>query len=73
MRITSKVLAALGVWSLAIMCVHCFEINAHLGSRLWALTGVEVGQWPMFAWRLVLTLGLAILLVHIPKVKNLFV
>ncbi len=73
MRITSKVLSALGVWSLAIMCVHCFEINAHLGSRLWALTGVEVGQWPMFAWRLVLTLGLAILLVHIPKVKNLFV
>ena len=73
LKITTKTLSALGFWSLAIMCVHCFEINAHLGSRLWALTRVEVGQWPMFVWRLVLTLGLAVLLVHIPKAKNLFV
>lgn len=73
LKITTKVLSALGVWSLAIMCVHCFEMYAHLGNRLRVMTGIELGQWPMFAWRLVLTLGLAILLVHIPKVKNLFV
>ena len=73
LKITTRALSALGVWSLAIMCVHCFEMYAHLGNRLRAMTGIELGQWPMFAWRLVLTLGLAILLVHIPKVKNLFV
>lgn len=73
MRITAKVLSALGIWSLAIMCVHCFELNAHLGNRVRALVGVELGEWPMFAWRLVLTIGLAILMVHIPKVKKLFV
>ncbi len=72
-KITSKVLAALGLWSLAIMCVHCFEIYAHLGNRIRAAVGVELGLWPMFAWRVLLTLGLAIVLVHIPKVKNLFV
>lgn len=73
MRITSKALSALGVWSLAIMCVHCFEMYAHLGNRIRVAVGVELGMWPMFMWRLVLTLGLAIALVHIPKVKNLFV
>ena len=73
MRITSKALSALGVWSLAIMCVHCFEMYAHLGNRIRAAVGVELGLWSMFAWRMVLTLGLAIALVHVPKVKNLFV
>ena len=73
LKITAKALSALGVWSLAIMCVHCFEMYAHLGNHLRAMTGIEMGQWSMFAWRLVLTLGLAILLVHIPKVKKLFV
>lgn len=73
LRITAKALSALGVWSLAIMCVHCFEMYAHLGNRIRVAVGVELGMWPMFAWRLVLTLGLAIALVHIPKVKNLFV
>ena len=73
LKITSKVLSALGVWSLAIMCVHCFEMYAHLGNRFRAAVGVELGLWAMFAWRVVLTLGLAIMLVHIPKVKKLFV
>lgn len=72
-KITSKALAYLGLWSLAIMCVHCFEIYAHLGNRIRVAVGVELGMWPMFLWRLVLTLGLAIILVHIPKVKKLFV
>lgn len=73
MKITTKVLSALGVWSLAIMCMHCFEMYAHLGNHIKAVVGVELGEWPMFAWRLVLTLGLAITLVHIPKVKKVFV
>lgn len=73
LKITAKTLSALGVWSLAIMCVHCFELYAHLGNRIRVAAGVELGEWPMFAWRLALTLGLAVLLVHIPKVKKLFV
>lgn len=73
LKITTKVLSALGMWSLAIMCVHCFEMYAHLGNHVKALVGFEFGEWPMFAWRVVLTLGLAIMLVHIPKVKKLFV
>lgn len=72
-KIASKALSALGIWSLAIMCVHCFEMYAHLGNRIRAAVGVELGLWSMFAWRVVLTLGLAILLVHIPKVKRLFI
>lgn len=72
LRMTSKVLSALGVWSLAIMCVHCFEIYSHLGNRIRAFVGVELGEWSMFAWRLALTLVLAILLAHVPKVKNIF-
>lgn len=72
LSITSKALSALGVWSLAIMCVHCFEMYAHLGNHIRAAVGIELGMWLMFAWRVVLTLGLAIVLVHIPKVKNLF-
>ena len=73
LKITSKVLSALGVWSLAIMCVHCFEMYAHLGNHVKALAGFEFGEWSMFVWRMVLTLGLAIMLVHIPKLKKLFV
>lgn len=73
LKITTKVLSALGVWSLAIMCVHCFEMYAHLGNRLRVMVGIEMGHWPLFFWRVALTLGLAILLVHIPKVKKLFV
>lgn len=73
LKITSKVLSALGVWSLAIMCVHCFEMYAHFGNHVKALVGFEFGEWSMFAWRIVLTLVLAIMLVHIPKVKKLFV
>ncbi len=73
MMITSKVLSALGVWSLAIMCVHCFELYSHLGNHIKALAGIESGFWLMFVWRLVLTLGIAIILVHVPKVKKLFV
>jgi hypothetical protein len=46
---------------------------AHLGNHVKALVGFEFGEWSMFAWRVVLTLGLSMVLVHIPKVKKLFI
>lgn len=73
LRITTKVLSALGVWSLAIMCVHCFEIYSHLGNRLRAMAGIELSALGLGIWRFALAIGLAIALVHIPKAKKLFV
>lgn len=69
----SKVLAYLGMISLAIMCMHCFEIDSHLGSHTLALTGTAFSDWVLYIWRYVLTIGLAIAVTQIPKVKNLFV
>lgn len=73
LRITTKALSALGVWSLAIMCVHCFEIYAHLGNRLRAMAGIELSVLGLGLLRLALAIGLAMVVVHIPKVKKLFV
>ena len=73
LKITAKVLSALGVWSLAIMCVHCFEIYSHLGNRIRAMAGIELSVLGLGLWRFVLAVGLAIAIVHIPKVKKLFV
>ena len=69
----SKVFAYLGLISLAIMCVHCFEIVSHLGNRTLMVAGFEQQNYALYIWRYVLTIGLAIALVHIPKVKRFFV
>ena len=68
-----KGLAYLGVASLAIMCVHCFEIASHLSNHLCALTGIEFQSWAIFILRYVITLSIAIALINIPKVKRLFI
>ena len=69
----SKVLAYFGMISLAIMCVHCFEIDSHLCSHSLSWLGGALPDWLMNVWRYVLTIGLAIAIVHIPRVKDLFV
>ncbi len=73
LKFLSKVFSYLGYISLAIMCVHCFEINSHLGNRIRVAVGIGMQDWALFVWRYVLTIGLAIVLVHIPKVKDVFV
>ncbi|MBO7618489.1 MAG: hypothetical protein J6T22_14980 [Bacteroidales bacterium] len=73
LKSVSKVFAYLGLISLAIMCVHCFEIASHLGNRTQTLAGIEWPDWISYLWRYVLTIGLAIVLVHLPKVKRVFV
>ena len=73
LKYVSKWLAYLGVLSLAIMCVHAFEISSHMGNHLKALVGMDLSLDGLGIWRLFVTLAMAILLVHIPKVKKLFV
>jgi len=71
-KYVSGLFAYLGMISLAIMCMHGFEIDAHLGSHLCALFGLDLSVWAMYVWRYLLTIALAIALVHIPKIKNIF-
>lgn len=73
LRLVGKVLAYLGMISLAIMCMHCFEMASHLGNHTKALVGFNLPVWGAFVWRYVLTIGLAIGLVKLPVVKKLFV
>ena len=73
LKVVSKVFAYLGMISLAIMCVHCFEIASHLGNRTLMAVGVEMQDWSLSIWRYLLTIGLAIALVKIPIVKRIFV
>ena len=65
--------AFLGTISLAIMCAHCFEIDSHLGTHTLSWAGGGFPDWLVFVWRYALTIGLAIVLVHIPRVKSFFV
>lgn len=69
---TSRALSFLGIASLAIMCVHCFEMASHLGNHMLALTGFLFPNWAIYFWRYVLTIGLAILIMNIPGVKRIF-
>ena len=73
LKYTSQVLAFFGIASLAIMCVHCFEIASHLGNHTLALIGMSFPVWAVFVWRYILTIGVAVILLYIPGVKRLFV
>ena len=69
----TRALAYIGIISLAIMCVHCFEIESHLGNHLRASLGINLSTGWLYLWRYALTIALAVGLVHIPKVKKLFI
>ena len=68
-----KMFAYLGTISLAIMCVHCFEIDSHLGNHLRAAIGWDMPIWGLYVWRYSITIVLAIALTKIPKIKSIFV
>ena len=68
-----KSLAYLGRISLAIMCVHGFEIITHLGSHVIALTPwAPLPLWGLYVFRYVLTILLAIIVIHTPYLKKIF-
>ena len=67
-----QALAYLGIISLAIMCLHSFEIDTHLGNRLRSWIGIELPIWGLYVWRYTLTLILAVIIVHTPRIKKIF-
>lgn len=71
-RIVSRVLARLGVVSLAIMCVHGFELESHLGNHLRALVGLDLNIFWLYVWRYAITIALAFGLLRIPLFKKIF-
>ncbi len=73
LKFSAKLLARLGIWSLAIMCFHDFEIATHLGNRIQVYLGLDLPLWAWYFWRYAITIALAVIVVHIPKIKKMFV
>lgn len=67
-----KVLAVLGLWSLAIMCVHCFEMASHLGNHVMGLTPFDYPVWAKFTVRYIVTIALAAAFYYLPLTKKIF-
>lgn len=67
-----KILAILGIWSLAIMCAHCFEMAAHLGNHIMGLTPFDYPVWAKYIVRYTVTIVLAILFYYLPGTKKIF-
>lgn len=59
-RFVPRMFAYLGVISLIIMCVHCFELYAHLGSHCAALFSMKLSIGGMYVFRYLLTILLAV-------------
>lgn len=72
LSILPRVFAYLGVVSLAIMCVHHFEMTSNMGNHVLALFFVDVPRWAAYVWRYVFTILVAIALTRIPFVKRIF-
>ena len=73
LRVIPRVLAVLGIWSLAIMCFHNLELDCRLGNHAMALIPFALPVWGKYVLRYLLTIGLAALAVHTPVLKRLFV
>ena len=70
-KVVRKVLAWLGVASMAIMCVHGFEIESHLGNHLRALMGLDLSIGGLYVWRYLWTIAIAAALLHLPGAKKI--
>lgn len=68
-----KVLAVLGIWSLAIMCFHDLEMHCHLGNHVMALFPFILPVWVKYMFRYILTIALAAIAVKTPILKKVFV
>ena len=71
-KLSSKVLATLGLWSLAVMCFHNIEIDCHLGEHVLALFPFVLPVWGKYIFRYVLTIALAAIAVKTPIIKKVF-
>lgn len=68
-----KMLAILGIWSLAIMCFHDLEMHCHLGNHVMALFPFTLPIWGKYLFRYLLTIGLAAIAVNTPIIRKVFV
>ena len=73
LRILPRVLALLGLWSLAIMCFHNLEIDCHLGNHVMALFPFTLPVWGKYVFRYLLTIAMAAVAVKTPVLKRVFV
>ena len=73
LHILPKIFAALGVWSLAIMCFHNLELDCHLGNHFMALFPMDLPVWGKYVFRYLLTIALAAVAVKTPLLKKVFV
>ena len=73
MNIIAKVLAVLGLWSLAIMCFHYIEITCRLGNHVLALFPISFPLWAKECFRYIFTIGVAGISVNIPIIKKIFI
>lgn len=66
-KIIGSGFAYLGTISLIVMCVHCFEMAAHLGSHVAALFHLKLSVGGLYVFRYVLTLAIAVAIDLAPK------
>ena len=69
---TAKALASLGLWSLAIMCFHHFEMETHMTNHILALIPVSFSIGVKYIFRYIITIGMAVLAMHTPLIKKIF-
>ena len=67
-----RVLAWIGVCSLAIMCMHDLESTIHLGNHLRVALGLQFSTIGMYAWRYAITIAMGVACMYLPVVKKLF-
>lgn len=73
LRILPRILALLGIWSLAIMCFHNLEMSCHLSNHVMALFPFTLPVWGKFVFRYLLTIAMAAVAVNTPVLKRIFV
>ena len=67
-----RVLAILGIWSLAIMCFHDLEMHCRLGNHVLGLFNISLPSWGRYVFRYLLTIAIAGAAVNLPIVKKIF-
>ncbi|KGN82844.1 hypothetical protein HW49_00710 [Porphyromonadaceae bacterium COT-184 OH4590] len=71
LKFVSRLFARLGFWSLAIMCFHDFEMVTY-ASIVPIYFVLDFPLWAWYIWRYTLTIALAVVVIHIPKIKKIF-
>lgn len=71
-RLCANLLALVGVWSLALMCAHCFEIASHLGNHVMGLFSIPYSLVTKYLVSFIVTVVLAVFAYYMPLTKKVF-